>query len=87
MGHPGTPTNPDKEYRLTLLDENGSPYSIWRRDEQSQGIIERSFAKVLQPNEASGMPLDLHKFFDVKSPGKYKVSATRKFTKWIPTRA
>jgi hypothetical protein len=77
-------TNPDKEYRLTLLDENGDQVPLTPYGEEMsnpQAIIERSFAKFLQPNEASGMPLDLHKFFDVKSPGKYKVSATRKIYK------
>jgi hypothetical protein len=46
-----------------------------------QRPLDRNFAKFLQPNEESGMLLDLHKFFEVRSPGKYKVSAERKVYK------
>jgi hypothetical protein len=73
-------TNPDKEYRLTLSDENGNqvPLTPYGKEMSDAQAIEHSFAKLLQPNEASGMPLDLHKFFDIESPGKYKASAKRK---------
>ncbi|MBV9759859.1 MAG: hypothetical protein JO340_04785 [Acidobacteriaceae bacterium] len=80
-------TNPNKEYRLSVLDESGAqvpltPYGKEMGDEQ--GVIERNFARTLQPKEASALRLDLNRFFEFRHPGKYRVFAKRKVYKSNP---
>ena len=75
------------DYSLDLSDAIGRPVPFTKEGHAvrfgGQGFILPNGAMMarLQAGESNKEVLDLRRYFDIKSPGKYKLQATRKFLK------
>src|SRR5579862_10061367 len=78
-----TDTDPECDYRITVIDEQGRPIRLTEvgqtiyKSTTCQGTIIRRNLTTLDPGESEEEIIDAARLFDVTEPGKYTVRVER----------
>ena len=70
------------DYSITVLDHGGLPVPLTKegdaiRTGKGNIVISRAIVIQLQPGESHSEDLDLRRYYELKTPGKYTVQVTR----------